>query len=80
MMGGELFGFERRRKSTGVAKNGIGLFQLPVGVGGALRVGLSRCGDGWEGAKTGNATLIFGKNRGGRGIRKAAKKRLMLNF
>lgn len=30
--------FERRRKSTGVAKNGIGLCQLPVGVGGALRV------------------------------------------
>ena len=29
---------ERRRKSTGVGKNGIGLCQLPVGVGGALRV------------------------------------------
>ncbi len=30
--------FERRRKSTGVGKNGIGLCQLPVDVGGALRV------------------------------------------
>lgn len=29
---------ERRRKSTGVGKNGIGLCQLPVDVGGALRV------------------------------------------
>ena len=36
-------GVERRRKSTGVAKNGIGLCQLPVGVGGALRV----C-SGWD--------------------------------
>lgn len=36
-------GFERRRKSTGVGKNGIGLCQLPVGVGGALRV----C-SGWD--------------------------------
>ena len=36
-------GFERRRKSTGVRKNGIGLCQLPVGVGGALRV----C-SGWD--------------------------------
>ena len=36
-------GFERRRKSTGVAKNGIGLCQLPVGVRGALRV----C-SGWD--------------------------------
>ena len=35
--------FERRRKSTGVGKNGIGLCQLPVGVGGALRV----C-SGWD--------------------------------
>lgn len=35
--------FERRRKSTGVGKNGIGLRQLPVGVGGALRV----C-SGWD--------------------------------
>ena len=34
---------ERRRKSTGVAKNGIGLRQLPVGVGGALRM----C-SGWD--------------------------------
>ena len=32
-----------KRKSTGVAKNGIGLCQLPVGVGGALRV----C-SGWD--------------------------------
>lgn len=31
------FSFERRRKSTGVGKNGIGLCQLPVDVGGALR-------------------------------------------
>lgn len=31
-------GFERRRKSTGVGENGIGLCQLPVDVGGALRV------------------------------------------
>ena len=30
-------GFERRRKSIGVGKNGIGLCQLPVGVRGALR-------------------------------------------
>ena len=29
---------ERRRKSTGVGKNGIGLCQLPAGVGGALLV------------------------------------------
>ena len=35
--------FERRRKSTGVGKNGIGLRQLPVGIGGALRV----C-SGWD--------------------------------
>ena len=35
--------FERRRKSTGVGKNGIGLRQLPVGVGGVLRV----C-SGWD--------------------------------
>jgi len=35
--------FERRRKSTGVGKNGIGLCQLPVGVGGMLRVCL-----GWD--------------------------------
>ena len=34
---------ERRRKSTGVGKNGIGLCQLPVDVGGALRV----C-SGWD--------------------------------
>ena len=35
--------FERRRKSTGVGKNGIGLCQLPVGVGGVLQV----C-SGWD--------------------------------
>lgn len=35
--------FERRRKSTGVGKNGIGLCQLPVVVRGALRV----C-SGWD--------------------------------
>lgn len=35
--------FERRRKSTGVGKYGIGLCQLPVDVGGALRV----C-SGWD--------------------------------
>ena len=36
-------GFERRGKSTGVGKNGIGLCQLPVGVGGVLRM----C-SGWD--------------------------------
>ena len=58
-------GVERRRKSTGVAKNGIGLCQLPVGVGGALRV----C-SGWDcrdtemggmGQKEGLSPVVWGK-------------------
>ena len=76
-------GFERRRKSTGVGKNGIGLCQLPVDVGGALRVRSGwDCRDaeeGGEGQKEG-CRPGFRENRGGRGIKKAAKKRLMLNF
>ena len=44
--------FERRGKSTGVGKNGIGLCQLPVVVGGALRVRSGwDCRDKREGAK-----------------------------
>jgi len=64
------FSFERRRKSTGVAKNGIGLCQLLVGVGGALRV----C-SGWDCRDTevggkgqkGEMPPWFGENRGGMG-------------
>lgn len=57
---------ERRRKSTGVGKNGIGLCQLPVGVGGALR-GYSGwdCRDtevGGKEQKGGDAALILGKS------------------
>ena len=61
------FSFERRRKSTGVAKNGIGLCQLPVGVGGALRVCSGwDCHDkreGGKGQKRENPPW-FGENRG----------------
>ena len=57
--------FERRRKSTGVGKNGIGLCQLPVGVGGALRVCSGwDCRDkreGGKGQKGGNTALVLGK-------------------
>lgn len=59
------FSFERRRKSTGVGKNGIGLCQLPVGVGDALRVCSGwDCRDtevGGEGQRGGNVALILGK-------------------
>ena len=59
------FSFERRRKSTGVGKNGIGLRQLPVGVGGALRVCSGwDCRDtevGGKGQKGGTSAPIWGK-------------------
>ena len=65
-------GFERRRKSTGVGKNGIGLCQLPVGVGGALRVRSGwDCRDkevGGKGQKRGNErwkTRFFNTRLGG---------------
>lgn len=60
------FSFERRRKSTGVAKNGIGLCQLPVGVGGALRVCSGwDCRDkreGEEGQKGEMPPVVWGKS------------------
>ena len=57
------FSFERRRKSTGVAKNGIGLCQLPVGVGGALRVCSGwDCRDKREGVKGQKEGMRGGKN------------------
>lgn len=57
--------FERRRKSTGVGKNGIELCQLPVGVRGALQVrsgwdcrdkreGVERQKEEMRGGKSGN--------------------------
>ena len=60
------FSFERRRKSTGVAKNGIGLCQLPVGVGGALRVrsgwGCREKRKGEEEQKGGLSPVVWGKS------------------
>lgn len=57
-------GFERRRKSIGVGKNGIGLCQLPVGARGALRV----C-SGWDCRdKREDAKGQKGKMRGGKQV------------
>lgn len=74
---------ERRRKSTGVGKNGIGLCQLPVGVRGALRVCSGwDCRDAEEGGEgqKGGMPPWFWKNRGGWGNKKAAVQRLLLYF
>ena len=65
---------ERRRKSTGVGKNGIGLCQLPVGVGGVLRVCLGwDCRDKREGGRGKKSKCRPGLEKigGGRGNKKA---------